>query len=145
MEKREQTQKHHCVRKYHYISLPLLFKADPPHAVNTFKVMFLYQLWGQVSTIINQLPGWYYIVYYCWILLTIARHLKPLIHEECWCVSQWWIWSLPCPPYLCICPSALWLVVLLLLIFLTTSTVSQINDRRCNMDLIKTWIKVEQI
>lgn len=58
----------HCVRKCHYISLLLLFKEAQTHThthtVNTFKVMFL-QAGGQISSIINQLPGWYWFVYYC--------------------------------------------------------------------------------
>ena len=59
--------------KRHYIRVPLLFKGDHPHThahththtVNTLKVMFLQAARGQVSGVINQLPGWFCIVYYC--------------------------------------------------------------------------------
>lgn len=81
-------QNRHCVKKCHYyiISLPgRSKKIAHTRTVNTFKVMFLQAAWGWVSSIINQLPGWYCIVYYCWT--HHSRHLKPLIHEECRCVT----------------------------------------------------------
>lgn len=74
-------QNHHCVRKCHYISLPLLFKEDHArtHTVKPFKVMFLQAAWGQVSSIINQLPGWNCIVYYCW-----THHSSALKASDPW-------------------------------------------------------------
>lgn len=84
-------QNHHCARKCHYISLLLLFKGDHTHThtntlshthshtVNTLKVMFLQAAWGQVNSVINQLPGWFCIVYYCW-----THHSSALKASDPW-------------------------------------------------------------
>lgn len=70
---------------------------------NTFKVVFLRGGAEELDQLRNpSLPP--VAVVLCIIVeATIARHLKPLIHEECLCVSQWWIQPLSWPPCLRIC------------------------------------------